>query len=451
MINPISQLSFPRHLSVVLCLRYLRGKKIVFLSVVSVAMSCALLIVVASLFTGFIAAVENSASDHVGDVIITVPAGVRIPRYDEFVAELESSELVASATAVLNGQGLLHLGKGNVKAVRIWGIDLEKRALTLPFKEMLLEQSGADQISFTPSGSQVKAGGFVGIGVVARPDARTDEYDFDKVRECIGRKVALTTGTSKEGSKRKTLKFTVTDVVYSGVFLFDENMVYIPIDSLTKKLYPDEGRVADMMHIKLSDGVDPEAATAVVRGLWRKFAIEELNWSSYGVSLANINTSRSLQSAYVAELRKQMAMLMLIFGVVSTGVILLVFCIFYMIVVTKRKDIAIIKSSGLGSWSVAQLFVSFGLIIGVVGASLGAGLGWWVVHKINVVEQWISSAMGLKLWKSSTYMFSKIPNAVDWESVVWITCSAIVAAGIGALLPAIAAARVQPVRILRYE
>jgi lipoprotein-releasing system permease protein len=60
-------------------------------------------------------------------------------------------------------------------------------------------------------------------------------------------------------------------------------------------------------------------------------------------------------------------------------------------------------------------------------------------------------AFGLKLWKSSTYMFSRIPSQMDWDSVVWITLAAILAAGIGSLIPAAAAARVRPVRLLRYE
>ena len=42
-----------------------------------------------------------------------------------------------------------------------------------------------------------------------------------------------------------------------------------------------------------------------------------------------------MQSRYVAEFRKQMGVLLLIFGVVSLSAVLLVFCIFYMIVETQ--------------------------------------------------------------------------------------------------------------------
>jgi len=57
----------------------------------------------------------------------------------------------------------------------------------------------------------------------------------------------------------------------------------------------------------------------------------------------------------------------------------------------------------------------------------------------------------LKLWKSSTYMFTRIPNQVNWESVLWVGLAAVLAAALGAVIPAIAAAGVRPVKILRYE
>ena len=56
-----------------------------------------------------------------------------------------------------------------------------------------------------------------------------------------------------------------------------------------------------------------------------------------------------MQARFVAELRKQMGVLLLIFGVVSLSAVLLIFCIFYMIVETRRKDIAIMKSCGADS------------------------------------------------------------------------------------------------------
>jgi len=441
-----------KQLSLFLCFKYLCRKKIVLLSVAAVALSCALLITVASLFTGFIEAIENSADDHMGDIVIGAPLSLKISKYDRLINNLEQNPLIEAATAVLAGQGLLHMGKGtgDVRAVRIWGIETARRTKVTPFADLLVRQKNKNTPpTFAVEDSAEQLGGFVGIGVVAKPDDVTDEYDFEQVNASIGRKVFLTTGTKE--LKRRTIKFTIADVVFSGVYEFDKDFIYLPIDKLAEKLYPSQGKIADMIQIRLSRKVEPQAALPVVRGIWRNFADNELGWTNYAISLAKVSTSRQMQAKLLAEYRKQMAMLMLIFGVVSAGVVLLIFCIFYLIVMTKQKDIAIVKSCGLSSGAVAVLFVVFGLIIGLIGSAFGVVMGYLFTKNVNYIEHLISVLFDLKLWKSSTYMFTRIPNQVNWESVLWVGLAAVLASALGAVIPAIAAAGVRPVKILRYE
>jgi len=100
---------------------------------------------------------------------------------------------------------------------------------------------------------------------------------------------------------------------------------------------------------------------------------------------------------------------------------------------------------------VAWIFVGFGVCVGMVGSGIGAALGYVITKNINTIEEWIRIIFGLKLWKSSVYMFSKIPNEVDWASALPIVLFAIIAAAIGTLIPAIVAAWTKPIEILRYE
>jgi len=97
------------------------------------------------------------------------------------------------------------------------------------------------------------------------------------------------------------------------------------------------------------------------------------------------------------------------------------------------------------------IFVGFGAFVGIIGSGMGAIIGHIVTKNINTIEEWIRIIFGLKLWKSSVYMFSKIPNEIDWDSALPIILSAVIAASLGALIPAIIAARTRPVNILRYE
>lgn len=141
----------------------------------------------------------------------------------------------------------------------------------------------------------------------------------------------------------------------------------------------------------------------------------------------------------------------MIFGVVSFSVVVLIFCIFYMIVRLKQRDIAIMKSCGAASISVASIFLGFGICVGILGSGVGTVLGYVVTKNINVVEEWIRIIFGLKLWKSSVYMFIKIPNQVDWAATFIIILLVVIAASFGTLIPAAVAARTRPVEILRYE
>ena len=538
-------------LKLFLWLRYLRKKKIVFLSITAVALSVSLLIVVSSLFTGFIKAFQRAAVEAIGDVVLAPPT--KFAKYDLFIERLEQTGVVESATAILSAHGLLHLGKGNVRAVEIWGIEPVRRAKVMGFDQYLLRQrESRSEPSFQTNAAEGGIGGFVGIGVVAEPDEETDKYDYDAVKKMFGQEVVLTTGTvsqaDEEGGraefKRKVMKFTIADVVETGVYQFDKNCVYLPIEELQKTLYPDETLpVASQIQIKLADNkednskyliiqvwsvvfylgivlnvvggiwffflafresilwglgcifvpfvalfflfkhwkdaarplllcvlgailflsavifmmpdtaddAETDAALAVIRGVWRSFVGEQLGADLYLLTVTEIQTAKQMQKRYVDAYRKQMGILLLIFGVVSFGVVLLIFCVFYMIVRLKQKDIAIIKSCGAAGSSIAWIFVGFGVCVGIVGSGIGAALGYIVTKNVNTIEEWIGIIFGLKLWKSSVYMFSKIPNEVDWASALPIVLFAIMAAAIGTLIPAIVAAWTKPIEILRYE
>jgi len=299
--------------------------------------------------------------------------------------------------------------------------------------------------------------------VVAEPDEKTDQYDFNAVEKMIGRDVLLTTGavidTTAASSdelgerfRRKSVKLTITDFVFTGVYEIDKTYVYLPIEELQKNLYPNENEpIAHEIQIKLTADARTDLVLAQIRGVWEDFAAKQLGWQSYLIRETEIVTSKQMQSQQVTEFRKQMRILQLIFGVVSCSAILLVGCIFYMIVITKQKDIAIVKSCGATNSSVATIFVGFGAYVGIIGSLCGAILGYIVTKNINIVEEWISIIFGLKLWKSSVYMFSKIPNEIDWGSALFIALSATAAAIIGAMIPAVIAIRTKPVDILRYE
>jgi len=457
-------------LKLFLWLRYLRKKRIVLLSIAAVALSAALLIVVDSLFTGFISGLKEADITGEGDIVL-VPR--LAPQYDILIDELERIPEIEGAGPFLGGVGLVYLGSGDVRKAIVLGIDAGRESRGSDLKESLLRQSrlsgesspseGRGEVSFDVPGYPNDIGGWIGIGVVAEPNEKTDEYDLEEVRKLIGRKVILTTSgrvpvggeLAGEGTKwklaRKVLSFRISDIFYSGIY-YKDNVLYLPYDEFYGLCFGDAGPArAANVKIRIRDGVKPALLVPRVWRVWERFASERLGLGGDDISRAWISTLEDVYEPFYAELRKQMAVLLLIFGVVCSVSVLLLFCIFYMIVSRKRKDIAIIKSCGAASSSAALIFLGFGACVGIVGSGAGVILGWIVTRNINTIEHWVKVVFGLKIWRSSVYVFEKIPNEINWGSVWWIVLAAVGGCVIGALIPAIVAARTRPVEILRYE
>jgi lipoprotein-releasing system permease protein len=446
-------------LKFILWLKYLRRRRVVLLSMAAVALSVALLSVVSSLFTGFIKTFERSAADLIGDVLLE--SATKFPQASRLIADLEQTEFVEAAAPTVRAPGLLRLGTGNVRAVSIWGVDPERMARVTSLKRSLLSQKDRrGACSFGGPDPNGRMAGFVGIGLLSEPNQTTDKYDLRAVQRWIGQPMALITGTLEEGdsndpgqksARMRTLPFAVQDVVRTGNFIFDQESVFLPLEGLWNRLYPDQPVAVDHIHIRLRPGVDVQAAKAAILGVWQDFGHQVLNWDSLSIARAEVVTATELQARYLEAIRKQRGLLLLIFGVVDCGAILLVLCIFYMIVRLKQKDIAILKSCGYSSSQVAWVFLGFGAVVGFAGSILGTLLGSLFTRNINAIEEWLSLRLGLKLWDSSVYFFERIPDQVDWPSVARIALVATIAACIGALVPAIIAARTRPVEILRYE
>jgi lipoprotein-releasing system permease protein len=449
-------------LKLFLWLRYLRKRRIVFLSIAAVALSTALLIVVASLFGGFVAGIDKAAARILGDIYFD--PGVRVEGSEEFGRSLESLKEVEAATAVLETYGLLYLGPGNVRAVRVLGIEPETYSAVTGLRDCLLGQKGSSgKVTFGAADANRPGGGFVSIGVLGEPDENTDEYDFKGNQDkWLGEDVVLTTGvvTAREGAEgagqtrlqRRSRKFRISDIVFVGIYWQDSSDIYLPIEQVRELVRADGGSEGphEVFKVKLAPSFDAGEAVEIVGREWMRFAGEK-GLDASALVRATIETSRQMQARLVGEIEKQMSILLLIFGVISSIGVLLMFCIFYMIVMTRRKDIAVIKSCGAGNWPVAAIFLGFGGCVGVIGTAVGTALGYVVIRNINVVEEWVRIVFGLKLWKASRYMFSQIPNEMDWHAAVWIGLFIAAASVLGALVPAIVAARTRPVEILRYE
>jgi lipoprotein-releasing system permease protein len=164
-----------------------------------------------------------------------------------------------------------------------------------------------------------------------------------------------------------------------------------------------------------------------------------------------VKTWEESRAFWLGAIEKEKILVTFLFGIISVVAVFLVFCIFYMIVVEKTKDIGIIKSVGATSDGVAGIFLGYGMAIGIVGAALGLLAGFLIVHNINWLHDKLGQWMGITIWSPDVYLFDTIPNTMDPKEVAVIVVVAIFASVLGAVIPAYRAARMHPIEALRWE
>jgi lipoprotein-releasing system permease protein len=77
--------------------------------------------------------------------------------------------------------------------------------------------------------------------------------------------------------------------------------------------------------------------------------------------------------------------------------------------------------------------------------------GLLFVAKINWVEKQLSWILGHKVFDDTVYYFSEIPTLVEPWTVAWIVGGALFIAAAASVWPAQRAARLHPVKALRFE
>src|SRR5205085_10777921 len=117
----------------------------------------------------------------------------------------------------------------------------------------------------------------------------------------------------------------------------------------------------------------------------------------------------------------------------------------------KTKDIGILRALGASRAGVAWIWLRYGVAIGIVGGLLGGGIAYLIVTNINPIHEWLGRNLNIVIWNPKVYYFTMIPHQVEWGKAIIVMVSGVVASIAGALIPALKAANMDPVKALRFE
>jgi lipoprotein-releasing system permease protein len=264
--------------------------------------------------------------------------------------------------------------------------------------------------------------------------------------------------------------YWIVDDSRTKAWQYDENTVYVPFDQLQRDLSMDEqhwtrrdgtpvtqpARCTEL-EIKVTPGADLNATRNrvedAVDAVYRQISARENKNGGYlmALSVPTVTTWEESQAVWLHAIEKEKSLVTALFSLISIVAIFLIFCIFYMIVVEKTRDIGIIKSVGATSGGVAVIFLGYGMAIGVVGSFLGLLVGYGIVHNINFIHEEMGKLLGIQIWDPQVYAFDTIPNTMNPNEVIVIMAVAIISSVLGALIPAIRAASMNPVEAVRFE
>jgi lipoprotein-releasing system permease protein len=268
-----------------------------------------------------------------------------------------------------------------------------------------------------------------------------------------------------------TKRFTVIDDCDTDVSSIDTEIVYLPFETLQALNNMGAEYAAPIEGV---EGMDPNVLVTPARcsqihvkalpGFTSDEQLREMArridnaWEEFrkGNRLARrlevrAETWRQRQSRLVSTIENQRTLMWIILCIISLVSLVLIFVIMYVIVVQKTRDIGVLKAVGASNSGVAGIFLVYGAAIGLIGSIVGTAGGYLLVRNINPVHDWIGRTFGFVVWNRETFMFAQIPNEVKPATVAWIVGGAVLSGIVGALAPALLAARKQPVEALRYE
>lgn len=217
-----------------------------------------------------------------------------------------------------------------------------------------VEADDADEIA--PLGESMVRGRLdLGVGNVVVGSRLATELGVD-----VGDRVKL--GAAGSPDARADAVLVVRGIFTLGVQAIDERVVYIDLDSARKFFNVVEG--VSLIELKVDDVWQ---APLVAARLGRATRLKASSWLE-----RNTRLQEGLRAqASTSNMIKAFSLLTIAIGVASA---------LFLSVSRRRADIGILRSFGIGRGAIVRTFVLQGLLIGTVGALVGAGLGFAFAH-----------------------------------------------------------------------
>ena len=388
-------------------------KIIKFFSFTGIALGVAILIIVMSVMNGF--------RTELVEKILGFSPHITIKPYDQKIElnkinELEKhEEIISRFVRSYSGEAVI-FSKNNTKGIIVRGYsknDLEQMSL---LKDSIIDGSLNDFESNSVS---------IGKDLAIASDI------------IVGDKIQILSTTSIEtpfGNLPTQSDYIVTSVFSSGLSDFDGNVIFMPINEVLPLFGVPEEEVRVEIFLK-----SPEKIESI------KEDIQNLFSEHYVYSWADLN--KSFFAALKVERNVMFIILTLIIVVAAFNII----SGLTILVKNKTKDIALLRTIGVSRKSIVKIFFLTGFLIGFFATLSGVIFGVLFSFYVEEIRELITFLFNIQLFPEEIYFLSKMPSEINIISILIISGFSLTITIFASLFPSLAAAKLDPVRALKYE
>jgi lipoprotein-releasing system permease protein len=431
-----------------IALRYLRPKRtflsvITLISIIGVVLGISVLIIVISVMTGFERELERKVIGFEAHITISPGPNSFLINWREAMKVAEKVPGVIGVTPTTQEPVIVEFKPPGAAATRmtvvVRGLDP-----SLGSDQVIGLKSAMIAGKFDLNGDKCVLGselaGSLGLEVGDKLtlysggnpnhiiDLLKQAQDHPDNKESIQKAIDLIVPTELE----------VTGIYSTGRYVYDSSYVIAPLN-VGQELYGLEDAVHNVL-VKTSNPYNVDGITAQLNR-----ELEQLNPPLHAVSWIEQNRE------YLDALRVERTTM---FFILTFVVIVAAFGIMSTLITTtvqKTREIGVMKALGATMGQMLWAFLAQGTLVGFFGTLIGLGTGIFLVQYRNQVRDFLASTFHIRLFPASVYQFSEIPAEIVPHDVAVICISGFVICTVAALIPAFFAARLDPVKALRFE
>ncbi|MFC3096345.1 lipoprotein-releasing ABC transporter permease subunit [Alteraurantiacibacter palmitatis] len=384
------------------------------ISIGVVMLSVAMLVIVMSVMNGFRAELIDRITGLNGHAVVQAYGG-RLEDWENVLNEVRQTPGVTRAVPMVE-QPLLATLNGRAEAVLVRGnqpADIARLGSSVVMGDLADLRDGERNIAIG-SRLALKMGARMGDTLtIINPQGRTTPF----------------------GTVPRQIGYTISAIFEVGIYDFDERMVIMPMSDAQTLLLM--GDAISAIEVTTSDAEKVPQIMAPVAAALEGQAVVTI-WQEMNASLFEALQVERVAMAFALGI----IVLVAAFNILSSLV---------MLVRSKTRDIAIMRTMGARRQSLLKIFVTTGSVVGTIGTLAGVVLGLLVLAFRQPIVGVIEAMSGQELWNPEVRFLTELPARVDPVEVLLIAGMAMGMAFLATLYPAWRAANTDPVEVLRYE